>query len=104
GCRTDLRRALAPSDDVAGIRSESCRRQAWPIMLRIWAIICLASSGLPKNLLQGGRSLLDGFNLPDTTMILIDGQRSCTACASPRPSMLPGIWMSVHISAMSDLD
>ena len=24
--------------------------------------------------------------------------------ASPRPSMLPGIWMSVHISAMSDLD
>ncbi len=43
------------------------------------------------------------FNCPDTTMILIDGQRSCT-CASPKPSMLPGIWMSVHISAMSDLD
>ncbi len=44
------------------------------------------------------------FNCPDTTMILIDGQRSCTVCASPKPSMLPGIWMSVHISAMSDLD
>src|SRR5437879_890507 len=73
-------------------------------MLCISAIICPASTGLPKNLLQGGRSLLGGFNCPDTTMILIEGQRLCTACASPRPSMLPGIWMSVHISAMSDLD
>jgi len=24
-------------------------------------------------------------------MILMDGQRSCTVCASPKPSMLPGI-------------
>jgi hypothetical protein len=45
-----------------------------------------------------------GFNCPDITMILIDGQRSCTVRASPKPSMLPGIWMSVHMSAMSDLD
>ena len=85
-------------------RRENCRRQASPIMFRIWAIICPGSSGLPKNLLQGGRSMLGGFNCPDTTMILIDGQRTCTACASPMPSMLPGIWMSVHIRAMSDLD
>jgi hypothetical protein len=48
--------------------------------------------------------MLSGFNCPDNTMILIDGQRARTVCASPRPSMLPGIWMSVHISAMSDLD
>jgi hypothetical protein len=27
--------------------------QAWPIMLRIWAMTCQAWSGLPKNLLQG---------------------------------------------------
>jgi len=38
------------------------------------------------------------------TMILIVGQRSCTACASPTPSTGPGIWISVHISATSDRD
>src|ERR1700722_1938877 len=37
-------------------------------------------------------------------MILIEGQRSCTAWASFRPSMLPGIWMSVNSSEMSERD
>ena len=32
------------------------------------------------------------------------GQRSCTAWASFRPSMLPGIWISVNSSDMSERD
>lgn len=68
----------------------SDRLQALPIMLRIWAMICQAWSGSPKNLLQGGGSVLGGFNCPDTAMILIAGQRLCTVCARPRPSILPG--------------
>jgi hypothetical protein len=68
----------------------SDRLQALPIMLRIWAMICQAWSGSPKNLLQGGGSVLGGFDCPDTAMILIAGQRLCTVCARPRPSILPG--------------
>ena len=37
-------------------------------------------------------------------MILMDGQRSCTAWASFKPSMLPGIWMSENSSEMSERD
>ena len=41
---------------------------------------------------------------PDTRMILMEGQRSCTAWASFNPSMLPGIWMSENSSEMSERD
>jgi hypothetical protein len=54
-------------------------------------IICSTPSGLPKNRLFAGLSTSDGFTWPETSMILIVGQRSCTAWASFRPSMLPGI-------------
>ena len=37
-------------------------------------------------------------------MILIVGQRSCTAWANFKPSMLPGIWISVNNRDMSDRD
>src|SRR6476619_4688582 len=37
-------------------------------------------------------------------MILMDGQRSCTAWASFNPSMLPGIWISENSSEMSQRD
>ena len=37
-------------------------------------------------------------------MILISGQRRCTACASFSPSSVPGIWMSVNSSEMSERD
>jgi hypothetical protein len=46
---------------------------------------------LSEKRLRGGISLSDNFSCPDTRMILIAGQRSCTACASCSPSILPGI-------------
>ncbi len=55
------------------------------------AIICSTPSGLPKKRLSAGRSASDGLTWPETRMILMAGQRSCTAWASFRPSMLPGI-------------
>jgi hypothetical protein len=70
GTALDFGRAFA----LKGLAASSAKNheiQAWPIMLRIWAMICQGWSGLPKNLLQGGRSMLDGFNCPDTRMILI---------------------------------
>src|SRR3984893_15289839 len=73
-------------------------------MLCISAIISPASHGFSKNRLSVGISVFATFNCPDTRMILIGGQRSCTECASPKPSMLPGIWMSVSSSAMPALD
>src|SRR5436190_1645741 len=73
-------------------------------MLCIRAITASATSGLPKKQLLLGIWRFASFNCPETRMILIGGQRSCTACASFRPSMRPGIWMSVKSNAMSDLD
>src|SRR5205807_8223506 len=46
----------------------------------------------------------ESLTWPETRMILIAGQRSCTAWASINPSMLPGIWMSENSSEMSERD
>jgi hypothetical protein len=48
-------------------------------------------TGFPKKRLWMGFSASVGVNLPETRMILIDGQRSWTAWTSLRPSILPGI-------------
>ena len=81
------------------------RTQAWPIrplhfrdhFLRFQRL-CRKSDCQPEC------RVFERFNCPDTRMILIGGQRSCTACASFRPSMLPGIWMSVNSKAISERD
>jgi hypothetical protein len=55
-----------------------------------------------KKRLFTGLSHSDNSALPDAKMILIAGHRSWTVRASAKPSMLPGIWMSVKSSAMSE--
>jgi hypothetical protein len=64
--------------------------------------MCFIANGFWKNRLFTGLSQSDNSNLPDTKMILMVGHRSWTVRASPKPSMLPGIWMSVKSSAMSE--